>query len=271
MYFSTLSNSRTHVAYGANYLGSVNSYNNCLTRLLSKIFNKSIQVEIGGEKRCFNKKSFRKLLKDMGLSTGLQNKRNVKWVKAPQKFSNKGDRMKDHLNPLKVTSLTVKLVQALAKNDNVNALKYAGQGADVRRPFWDRGKALGISWSGSKEGFPIQSFQTTVFSHNAVTYSSIHAAKATTQFLYELAGSPKSLKSHKIAFTRTIEDRRTAGDWLYDNSYSVATAYRDVQLQTGALHFTKEGAAYKEFILNPPIKIEERSYVDIKQPNSMYP
>ena len=137
---STVSNYRTHIAVNQHYQGSVNSYNNCVTRAFSKLFGISTDVNINGKQYTLNKKSYRKFLRSID-AAGASDLRLLHYkdlnAVSFKPITNHG-LMRNHISASKSARLGKKLIKAMNLGDSQRAARFLGKGAEIERRFWIR-------------------------------------------------------------------------------------------------------------------------------------
>jgi hypothetical protein len=116
--YTTVDGGRLHVAHDEKYAGSINSYNNWLTKLFSKILFLSKDIKLNGKIRTVNKKDYANFLANV--------KDNI----------SKAILMRAHLSNSKGDKLFRKLISAIDKNDSTTAQKLVGKGAFINSKFW---------------------------------------------------------------------------------------------------------------------------------------
>lgn len=148
--FATVDGGRLHVGLGENYVGSIDSYNNFVTKFVANIFGWSTKVTIDGKTRHVNKTDYVNWLNNntanapvtksaLGAYTDLH-LLEIKTIEGQ-------GRMRDHLSADKSRRLFEKMVVALVANKDFEAAKkYAGKGANVDDYFWVReGQPISLS------------------------------------------------------------------------------------------------------------------------------
>lgn len=206
--YATKDNGRVHVAINEYYQDSVNSYNNFITRGITKLFGFSTDVTINGKSRCLNKKSYVKLLSTMGVAeASAQTLDNFKDFNAIQ-FKPVTDRgfMRSHLSAAKTDKLGRKLVEAMVlKNDAFLAGQVLGKGASVNQHFWIRGFNNSISYH-SKLNYglphqkinPFQATNYTPFLYATITHKQGLAA------LLKKYGADTTQPGQVVTFSREL-------------------------------------------------------------------
>lgn len=138
--YTTLSNRRLHIAADHGlYLGSVDSYNNCITQFFAWLFGLSIAVDFGGQQRIVNAASYDQLLRTLcprvEAITQRHLFRNVIATINPPDYREKMWRKIAHDDSL---SLLARLGQAIADNDVEAARKWIGKGANLDVDYFAR-------------------------------------------------------------------------------------------------------------------------------------
>ena len=140
--YATVDGGRLHLGQDEQYVGSIDSYNNFLTKFFANIFGWSTQVTINGKTRHVNKTDYTNWVNNNTAHVGVTRDLvggyldiNLLDIK---KDPSQG-RMRDHLSAGKTKTLWEKMVAALAdKKDFEAAKKYAGKGANLDDYFYVR-------------------------------------------------------------------------------------------------------------------------------------
>ncbi len=208
---SVVSGGRTHFARGENYVGSVNSYNNWLTKLVTKILRLSMTVTICGEKHRVNKKSYKKLLVAVGTEESVK-VGNYKTILQLGYSSHQGN-IRDHISQKKQAILSVKLASAIMKKDEDEAIKLIYQGADLERKYHQIGEA-GISFSKLQKVFnPDMSFKVEVVTGTPWIHAN-HQGLARVKGALMAAGADQTKRGERYDYKqkiRAIRRSRTLG------------------------------------------------------------
>lgn len=149
--YTTVDNGKLHIGIDENYAGSIDSYNNFLTRFFAKLFGWSTEMTINNKTRQVSKSDYMRWLNS---NTAYSNvtKETVQNFADFHKLDVKAadgslGRMRDHLSQYKTEKLFEKMVLALAVNKDVDAAKkYAAKGANLDGYFWVR-DSLPISFT----------------------------------------------------------------------------------------------------------------------------
>ena len=137
--YTTVDRGRLHIAYDADYQGSINSYNNFFTKFFANLFHLSIDVTINDKVRRLNKKSYLKFLHKHDVSVAsLKGLARFAHLEPSQRLTNLG-RMTGLLSKQKVKHLTAKMISSLVQNKAPHVMKTLGRGADPNQLFWIRG------------------------------------------------------------------------------------------------------------------------------------
>lgn len=140
--YTTLSNYETHIAIGNKYVGKVNSYQNPVTRFLSKLFRISMEVDFNGKTKTVNKNEYKKLVKfllnkEINISESQFRKFNsIVDDKLDLSHVNKNQTMRDAIGSKKSFELFVKLAIAIRDNNMNQASKLIGKGANLEQEFY---------------------------------------------------------------------------------------------------------------------------------------
>ncbi len=134
VYVGTVDQGRLHIGLGKDYQGSINSYNNCLTKLFASLFGKTVDLQIDGQVYVVNKKSYQKFLSCHDVHVASLNELNSEHM--AQLLPKVGQFMRHALTPAKTHRLGKALIEAICANNVHGAEKLLAQGADVDRKFW---------------------------------------------------------------------------------------------------------------------------------------
>lgn len=140
MISTVLSQKRLHIAHDADYQGNINSYNNWVTKSFSKLFKLSTTITINNETKCVNKKSYLKLLPELGVNVpegaSVKAYRNFDGLTCAY-LKNRG-LMRQHISSNKSNALGYQFVHAIVANDMQRATHLIGKGANIDLRFWQR-------------------------------------------------------------------------------------------------------------------------------------
>lgn len=204
--YKTVDNGRLHLAKDEYYIGSVNSYNNCITRFFANLFKKTIKVFIAGEEHCFNAKSYRNMLQRYGVEVNLENIGQFSKLEEFQILPQEHSLMRANLSISKVNKLTRRLINALHQN-NVNLAKqYVGQGADINHFYWDRGNH-GISFKDLKDGLPNTSLNMTATKYTPFMKARELGYQNLGDFMVDAKATP--CEGEVVNFHRSVIHQRT--------------------------------------------------------------
>jgi len=152
--YTTVSNHRTHVAVGKDYVGSVNSYQCCLTKLVARLFRRSIRVNFDGKERSINRGEYLSLLHNLGHTEiskrNIDQCRNFRSMIEGVKLS-QGIRMTQAIAESDRRGLFYKLAEAISRGEIVKAQEMIGKGAALDMQYCDRGR-FGVSFGSCKQG-----------------------------------------------------------------------------------------------------------------------
>lgn len=211
--YTTVSEKRTHVAADMHYLGSVNSYNNCFTRIFAAIFRCSIKVNFEGKTRVVNKKSYNKLISSLlGQEVKEKEIKNhiiFKNVAEKVDLSNKNRTMREAISEKNRKSLFKKLAKAISQNNTDKALEMIGKGAALDFSYFDR-DFIGPSFILDNENLSSEkNYKFTVFKGPPILIASYKNNQSIVKKLYDF-GANTSLTAEKYSFERKIVgvDRR---------------------------------------------------------------
>jgi hypothetical protein len=207
--YLTTDEGRLHMAVDHAYQGSVNSYNNCITRFFTKLCKYSIDVTINGETHCLNKISYVKLLHKRGRADAtvenLDTFKNFAAIAIPNVIINEGF-MRQHLSADKVNELTKELIENLNKSNLPQAAQILGQGAEVNKYFWVREDISTIHYSEESvtRYLPIYDTQFRVGKYTPLLHASFKIKDAA--FCQRLVnfGANQNTKGQFYTFNRRI-------------------------------------------------------------------
>lgn len=202
---TVVSKNRLHVANDANYQGSINSYNNGLTKSFTRLFGFSSKITINNERKCVNNKSYQKFLTDTdanGTSVKNFDTLSCSWRR---------DRglMRDHISSRKSEKLGRQFIRSILSNNMRQAEVLIGKGAQIDKHFWLRGNR-GISFGSMTQGI----------SQHPVSFQ----AASYTPFLYAISRSDRELKD--LLQRYSANERLTGTKWhfqreiVYESSHT---------------------------------------------------
>ena len=210
--FATKDNGRIHIAVEQHYQGSINSYNNWLTRFFTKLLRYSIDVTIAGKTRCLNIKSYVKFLQKFqvtGASVATIGK--FKDFNALY-FIPKTDEgfMRDHLQDEKKDRLAYKFSKALYKSNEPLALKALGKGAALNLSFWtcayNDSVVMGEDFVFALPHRKIDAFEATQYT--PFLYAA-HKSNKEMMTLLNRYGADQTQKGTAYTFTRELVETHT--------------------------------------------------------------
>lgn len=135
--YATVDGGRLHMAVDDQYAGSVDSYNNFITKFFANLFGWSTQVTVNGKTRHVNKADYAKWLANN--TAGVEMAKGLDLNLIEVKAASGQGRMRDHISADKANRLFKKMVVALSVNKDVEtAKKHAGKGANIDSYFWVR-------------------------------------------------------------------------------------------------------------------------------------
>lgn len=206
--YSTVSNNRTHIAADQNYIGNVNSYNNCLTQLSAAVFMKSMTVNFNGKERSVNKKSYLKLLHNLGhQDLKLSDLSQHKLFKAVAEKSQlpKGTMMRDAISGRKSDNLACKLARAIYSGQTERAKRMIGQGATLDVVYYSSNNN-GVSFHSDCSNLSrTRAYKHVVFNGTAIMHAAIQRNKAVIEHL-SLFGANLDTIAKSYTFERKITD-----------------------------------------------------------------
>lgn len=149
---TTLSNHRLHVANGVHYQGSINSYNNTVTKSFSKLLGISSKININNQTRYLNKKSYQKFLitLDIHPSTTFS---ITNFDTLPCSFQESSKLMRNYICSKKSNKLGEQFIRAILANNMDKATELVGKGAQIDKLFWLR-MPYGLTFKDVTHGLP---------------------------------------------------------------------------------------------------------------------
>lgn len=212
VYYKTKCEGLLHIASssndgGSNYIGSVNSYNNGLTRFFSKIFKKSINVTLNGRTRSVNKMSYLKLLGNAGIADA--NSKNIKnFVNLDSlKLTSDKHPMSAYLPKRKQYELGKKMVKEMVIGRWQNSERYAHKGADLNLQFFkeDKIRLRFGDYIPFARGYGSYRFDKTYETYQPVLYAARHGRKNLCETFKKL-GADLNVSGHQSTFKRRLLD-----------------------------------------------------------------
>lgn len=208
---TTLDEGRLHVASGTQYQGSIDTYNNFVTRL-SRFFGYSTYVTIDGQAHCVNNNSYIDFLRKLGVDNislaNLSEYRNLDTANVTL-LTNRLP-MRHFLTLSKTNELAEKLISAIGCSDSAKASKLLSQGANPNRTFWIRGYDGDISFNAQfNSNLPhrkINPFTATRF--NPVLFAASKCHDAIVEDLKKY-GADVNFTGRRFKFSRDIVDVST--------------------------------------------------------------
>jgi hypothetical protein len=137
--YTTVSEGRTHIALGPQYLGSVNSYNNPLTQCAARILGWSLEVDFDGKLRSLDKNSYTTLVKNLTKISEIDNISNYTLFRTNVldcptfQLPKNNIRMRDVILQEDSQNLFIKLTLAIFERNTQRALFLIGKGAALDR------------------------------------------------------------------------------------------------------------------------------------------
>lgn len=198
---STVSGGRTHIADGAHYLGSVNSYNNWLTRIVTKIFRLSMTVTINGKERQVNKKSYQKLLAKAGHDESVEVSDHKELT---VRSSVSGECMRKHISKSKRYILSMKLVAAILNKEEDRAVRLINKGAKLNHVYSKIGNHGWIFGPLKERLNPDMSYEVEVTTGTHWIHANQYGLNSVKSALKE-AGADTTRTGEKYTYVQRIE------------------------------------------------------------------
>ena len=145
--YATVDGGRLHVGLDEHYVGSIDSYNNFITKFVANLLGWSTQITVDGKTRHVDKADYTKSANNNTAHTtatkdALAGFADLHLLEV--KVKEGPERMRDYLSTGKSRRLFEKMVVAMCVNKDFEAAKkYASKGANLDDYFWIR------------EGYPI--------------------------------------------------------------------------------------------------------------------
>lgn len=217
--YTTVSGGKTHIAADDRYIGSVESYNNGITRFFAWLFDSSTTVNFDGKTRSVNKKSYQQLLHSLAsTNTQLMNlsERSVfRRVAEAGTLPDWNMKMRDAISDADRQSLFRKLAHAISSGNTDKAVQMIGKGAALDLPYYDRG-ITGPSFYTDTDGLKSASrHKFTVFKATPLMQAAMKANQTVVNRLIA-AGANLDVTGHQYTFERTITDVRQNLDFVLE-------------------------------------------------------
>lgn len=211
---STISCGRTHIANGTNYLGSINSYQHWLTKLVARILGLAICVSFNGKERLVNKKSYSKFLNSFGnADIDLQNYQT--FDKIPHDSTEIPSRnIREYLSSQKRRKLFKKLAKAIFEGNQEQAVKTIYKGADLCGSYHQiGGRALSFAQDFSQELNPDRVYTFQVLTGTPLIHAQVKSLNNVVEALIH-AGAFKGERGVAYQWKRQIIgiDRHSSWD-----------------------------------------------------------
>lgn len=207
--YTTVSKGQTHIAADNKYIGSVDSYNNCFTRLMAWIFRQSVTVNFDGKVRSVNKESYRNLLlslrRENEIVKTFSDGHFFRGIAESGKLPEGNVKMRDVISDSDRLSLFQKLAQAISYGNTDKALLMIGKGAALDIPYYERA-GFGPSFGSDTANLSGErSYKFTVFKGTPILQASIKANHTVVNRLKE-AGANLNTTGKQYIFERRITD-----------------------------------------------------------------
>lgn len=118
------------------YGRSMNTYNNLLTQLFTRLFGFSITIEIGSKTYTVNKKSFNKHTASLGFKAPISVNEYQKHLKDQKLIENTNYLLSDNLSLAKQHKLFKKMIEAIRENNEKAMLHAIHKGASTTKSFF---------------------------------------------------------------------------------------------------------------------------------------
>jgi hypothetical protein len=205
--FTTVDNRKLHVAVGDRYVGSISSYNNCVSQFFANLFGWSEQVAINGKIRYVEKEDYIRFLNENSAyaDASMDNIKNYVDFNALkiEPMEDKGT-MRQNISQYKADLLFQKLVSAMVdKVDYEKGKKLVGKGADLDRFFWVR-DVVGVSFTTLTAGLSRKNaFEFQAGRYTPLLYAAVVNNKPFAEYL-SFFGADLSAQGETLKFERKI-------------------------------------------------------------------
>lgn len=197
--FATVDKGQLHIAVGENYIGKVNSYNNCFTKLFAWILGRSLQVRFADKVRTVNKRDYTNLLSSLKIGE-VKERAIFDTLVLNASISESNGKMREALSVKSQRALGKKLRQAIAKGEIARAILLIGKGAKIEGKYYDRGD-LGTS-KHCRDGLKKKkSYQFTAFKGTALLHAARKNHETVTRFLLQV-GADETAIAEEYRFER---------------------------------------------------------------------
>lgn len=216
---------RTHLAFDADYLGSVETYGNSVSQLIASISKKSMWVKIKDQAVCVNKTSYLKLLHALGkadvtLST-LNDNANFAAVLQTAKFT-PGIRMRDKISKATSEVLGKRLIEAIVHGKTARAQMLINVGAAIDNFYFIRANNMKIikTESHAHTTSDLHIYNKYAFRVTMGTSIFLAGVKQMPTVIKQLKefGANTEVEGHRFIFVRS-RGREPVEQWKKDESY----------------------------------------------------
>jgi hypothetical protein len=205
--YTTVSDGKVHIAADANYIGSVNSYNNFITQFFARLFCYSMRVNFDGKTHSVDKKSYTTLVQTLTSNEKIDKiEKFTIFRSVAQKAILPGCtlRMRDFINYNDSVALYKKLCIAIAENNSQRAMLMIGKGAQLDLDYYDRSTLYPSFTSDTVGLYKNYAYEFTVFKAPPIMQV---AKKGNMQRVYDFlkeAGASLNVNGVSYTFNRTI-------------------------------------------------------------------
>lgn len=217
---STVDNGRTHLSYNGLSIDSIDSYNNCFTKLFAWVFGWSVSVEIDGKIRSLNKADYANWINSHTDQIGITASATAQFTKLcllnirpPQAHALPINQL---LSPQRADTLFRKLVRNF--HNPLLCTSYVKKGASLNQTFWTRGE-YGISFGGKTDGLPDKKIQANICKYTPLLYAADRAAPELCLLMKSLGASPE-IHGERYDFSRDLVELKKR-DEIKDTQESV--------------------------------------------------
>lgn len=204
--FTTVSEGQLHIAADTQYIGSVNSYNNCFSQFFAWIFGYSMPVNFDGQIYSVNKESYSNLLHSLNDKiSDIRDHTIFRSVAEIAKLPTSNLKMRDVIASHDRKALFQKLIFAISRGETTEALSMIGQGADLDIAYYDRDKLNPTFSKDTQDLSSTSRYSFTVFHAAPILQAARKGNAIVCKFLKE-AGANLSVIGEKYTFKREIID-----------------------------------------------------------------
>lgn len=204
--FTTISSGQVHIAADTKYLGSVDSYNNCLTQFFAWLFGRSMTVNFDGKLLSVNKKSYTKLVCSLTRNAEMNDIRHrslFRPIAEAATLPQHNLKMRDVISNYDSQVLFKKLAYAISQGDTNKALLMIGKGATLDQAYFDRDQLTPSFKDDTDDLKTTSSYAFTTFLATPILQAARKGNLVVCQFLKD-AGANLTFTGRQYNFRREI-------------------------------------------------------------------